>query len=590
MMANSMLEKSLVGIKLSTYGVASAGALKNPTLVPQVQNYKRQIASQMYPLGKEDIGRKIPDAEYLVSRKIDGEFTALVFDNGEILAVNPGGTVRIGMPWQEEAARLLTAAGIKQAMIAGELYVANNENRRPRVHDVVSVARQPENAEDLQRLRFAVFDWIQLNGEIVERPYSRTFAEIEKVFGSGKLIHPVDTVRLKGHRDIERQFEKWVEQAGDEGLVVRGDSAGTFKVKPRHNLDAVVIGFTESTDDRQGMLHDLLLGLARRDGSIHVLGRVGGGFSDDDRRVMLSDLNDMIVESEYAEVNSDHVAYQMVEPKWVIEISCLDLIAQNTRGGPVNRMVLNWNRGDKRYEVVRRLPLVSVISPQFVRIRDDKTLDPTDVRLSQVTDLVPVAMTDVEAGELKLPKSRLLQREVYTKQLRGELLVRKFLLWKTNKQSESEEFPGYVIQFTDFSPSRKTPLTRDVRVSNSETQSITLFRGFKEENVKQGWGLHSQSGAMIADPDAEIAQSAAEKSAQAAAGKPEKQESKKPAEKKATPRKGSAKKPTASKSAKKKSDDQVARTKTAVKKSTAKKPPAKKPPAKKTGKSSKKKT
>ncbi len=171
----------------------------------------------------------------------------------------------------------------------------------------------------------------------------------------------------------------------------------------------VVIGFTESTDDRQGMLHDLLLGLARKDGSIHVLGRVGGGFTDDDRRDMLSDLNDMVVESEYAEVNSDHVAYQMVKPKWIVEISCLDLIAQNTRGGPVNRMVLNWNRSENRYEVVRRLPLVSVISPQFVRIRDDKTCDPTDVRLSQVTDLVPVTMTDVDAGEMKLPKSEILQ-------------------------------------------------------------------------------------------------------------------------------------------------------------------------------------
>jgi ATP-dependent DNA ligase len=134
----------------------------------------------------------------------------------------------------------------------------------------------------------------------------------------------------------------------------------------------VVIGFTESTHDRQGMLHDLLLGVVRSDGSAQVLCRVGGGFTDENRREMLSDLQDMVVDSEYAEVNSDHVAYQMVKPKWVVEISCLDLISQNTRGGPVNRMVLNWNSKDERYEVVRRLPLVSVISPQFIRVRDDK--------------------------------------------------------------------------------------------------------------------------------------------------------------------------------------------------------------------------
>lgn len=587
-MTDPLLENSLVEIKLASYGVASAGALKNPTLLPQVQNYKRQIASRMFPLDRDDIARKIPDADYLVSRKIDGEFTALVYQDGDILAVNPGGTVRIGMPWQDEAVKLLQSAGVKQELIAGELYVSNNENRRPRVHDVVSIVRQPRNADDLQRLRFAVFDWIQQDGEPVERPYSQTFAEIEKTFGSGKLIHPVETVRLKGHREIERQFDNWVENAGDEGIVVRSDTAGTFKVKPRHNLDAVVIGFTESTDDRQGMLHDLLLGLTRHDGSVQVLGRVGGGFTDNDRRVMLSDLNDMVVDSEYAEVNSDHVAYQMVEPKWVVEISCLDLIAQNTRGGPVNRMVLNWNRRENIYEVVRRLPLVSVISPQFVRVREDKSFDPSDVRLSQVTDLVPVAMTDVDAGELKLPKSELLQREVYTKQLRGELLVRKFLMWKTNKQPASDEFPGYVVQYTDFSPSRKTPLTREVRVTNAKTQGIVLFRGFKEANVKQGWELHTKSGSMVTDPEAEIAQSAAQS--------PPCVETPRVANKKPATKKTAAKKTAAKKSAKKTpAKKQAAKSQSPAKKPAKNKPAKKKEtgkttPAKKSGKQSRKKT
>ena len=58
---------------------------------------------------------------------------------------------------------------------------------------------------------------------------------------------------LKDPSEIEQQFEEWVDQQGAEGLVVRSDEAGMFKVKPRHTLDAVVVGFTESTDERQGM-------------------------------------------------------------------------------------------------------------------------------------------------------------------------------------------------------------------------------------------------------------------------------------------------------------------------------------------------
>ena len=218
------------------------------------------------------------------------------------------------MPWQNEAKKLLDDSNITSAIIAGELYVTNTEERRPRVHDVVSVARQPKSAEDLERLQFAVFDFISIDGENIETGYAETWKKIESTFANGKAIHPVETVLVKGHADVKRQFEQWVEGEGAEGVVVRSDSAGSFKVKPRHNIDALVIGFTESTDDRQGMLHDLLLGVVRTDGSIHALCRVGGGFSDEQRREMLSDLQDMVVESEYAEVNGDHVAYQMVNP------------------------------------------------------------------------------------------------------------------------------------------------------------------------------------------------------------------------------------------------------------------------------------
>ncbi|MEM7456745.1 MAG: hypothetical protein AAF456_20545 [Planctomycetota bacterium] len=504
----SLLVKSLTEIKLGNYGTAASSALSDPKLLPQVQNYKRQVASRMMPLDRNDISRKIPEASYLVSRKIDGEFTVLIYDDGELVSLNPGGKVRFGLPFQEEAKQILDGSNIQQAMIAGELYVTNDQDRRPRVHDVASLVRQPDDVEDLQRVRFAVFDWIQLDSEPVERHYDDIWKKIETTFSGGKLIHPVETVSIKGHREITALFNQWVDEEGAEGIVVRSETAGNFKIKPRYTIDALVIGFTESTEDRQGMLHDLLLGIGRDDGTIHLLGRVGGGFSEEQRRTMLSDLNDMVVESEYAEVNSDHVAYQMVEPNWVVEISCLDLIAQNTRGGPVNRMVLSWNKSASQYEVVRRMPLVSVISPQFLRLREDKDFKTSDIRIGQITDIVPVPMSNVVAAEMTLPKSEVLEREVYTKVLRGETMVRKFLMWKTNKQNESEDFPAFVIHYTDFSPSRKTPLNREVRVSNSQTQVIALWHGFKESYIKKGWELHSRSGSFVIDVESEIAAAA----------------------------------------------------------------------------------
>ena len=153
-------------------------------------------------------------------------------------------------------------------------------------------------------------------------------------------------------------------------------------------------------------------------------------------------------------------------------------------------MVLEFNADEKRYEVVRRMPLVSVISPQFVRIRDDKTFDATDARLSQVSDLVDVPTSEMTAAELATAKSEVEKRAVYLKPYRGQTSIRKFLMWKTNKEDKNSDFPAYVIHYTDFSPSRKKPLDREVRVSNSREQIDLLWDQLIQANIKKGWKLH----------------------------------------------------------------------------------------------------
>ena len=272
-----------------------------------------------------------------LAERSTAKFTVCVYRDGQLYSVNPGGTVRVGMPWQEEALKTLEAANVKSALIAGELHKAIDEDRRCRIHDVVSAARQPKSEEELQQLEFAVFDLIELDGETVDQPYEKTWSKIEELFSGGEKVKPVETVKVKGRKAVQGKFDEWVDAEKAEGIVVRSDVAGNFKIKPLHTLDALVLGFTESTDDREGMMHDLLLGIVREDGAIHVMCRVGGGFSDDDRREMLSDLKDLVVESEYAEVNSDHVAYQMVRPEWVIEI-CLLYTSPSPRDLSTSRM------------------------------------------------------------------------------------------------------------------------------------------------------------------------------------------------------------------------------------------------------------
>jgi hypothetical protein len=531
-MSTAVLDRSRVEIKLADYGVAPATALADSLLLMKVQDYRRGAAARLYPLEGADITERIPSAEFHVSRKIDGEFTVLVFRQGEVFTLNPGGTVRVGLPFLDEAASLLSKAGVKEAMIAGELYQARDD-RRPRVQDVVSTVGRPTAVGDLDQLRFAAFDLISLNSSPPPSAFRDTWQQLGKLLGSGKKVHPVEGEWVGKPAAVRDLFAQWVEKEGAEGLVARSDAAGSFKIKPRHNLDVAVIGFSESAGDRAGLLHDMLVAVLRREGTFHVLGRVGGGFSDDQRKEMLSDLKDMAVDSEYAEVSSDHVAYQMVRPDWVVEISCLDLVSQNTRGGPVSRMVLDWhaNNGHSLYRTLRRMPLASVISPQFIRRREDKQVQPVDVRIAQLADLVELPQAEKDSRQLVLPKSEILRREVYVKELKGEQMVRKLVLWKSNKEQLTEDFPAYVVHLTDFSPNRKDPLSRDMRISSSFQQIQQLFDQLKTENITKGWNLFAQSQASPSETAAPAVVIAATTETEPAAAEPEASSKKKPTRK-----------------------------------------------------------
>jgi ATP-dependent DNA ligase len=480
-----LLQRNRLEIKLGEYAVGQASALTDPLILTTAQDYRRHTASRLIPLEARDIRKRLPSGDYHVSLKIDGEFDILVYADGEILTVNPGGTVRVGLPFLKEAAELLAKAGITKAVVAGELHFNRPDGKRPRVHDVSRVARQPASTAEIEGLRFSAFDIIEIDGAGPSESFASTWKRLTDIFRTGTRVNVVEAHWIKDASDIEKQFRKWVD-SGAEGIVVRSDSVGSFKIKPRHTIDAVIIGFTEGTDDRHGMIHDVLVALMRADGSLHVLGHVGGGFSEDERRGFLSDLKDMIVKSDYVEVN-DQVAYHMVRPDWVIEISVLDLISQSTRGAPMNKMVLHWDAAEKCFQIIRRMPLVAMISPQFVRRREDKSVNAMNLRIQQVTDLVEVAMADRDARQLSSGQSQILRREVYTKQLKGQTMVRKLVMWQTNKDREAEDFPAFVIHFTDFSPNRKTPLEREVRVSNSREQIDDLWNELLAENISKGW-------------------------------------------------------------------------------------------------------
>jgi len=485
---SALLDLDALTAKAGSYLTGQATAVSDSTILQEVRQRRRQLGQLMIALDRDAAARKIPSGDYLVSRKIDGEFTCLVYREGEpVFTINPGGTVRTGAPFHEEARAALEKAGVKQALIGGELYVQRPDGKRPRVHDVTRIARAPDDEAAVATLAFAIFNLYDVDGTDLSMRYGDAVERMGELFGEGKLVHPVETIATEGSRGVLQIFEKWVDGEGAEGVVVRSDSAGTFKVKPRHTLDLAVIGFTESIDDRVGLLHDMLLAIVRPDGTFQIVSKVGGGFTEDDRARYLKELEEHVVESDFVEVNSDRVAYRMLRPGIVIEISCLDLISRTSRGSTIDKMVLEWNEADEKWAGVRRLPLCSVISPQFIRMRDDKGANPDDVRITQLSDIVDIPELNASAEDLQLPASEIIHRIAATKELRGATMVRKIVAWKTNKEEASRDYPAYVIHLTDYSPNRKTPLEHDVRVSDHREQIEEYWVAWQEKYFVKGW-------------------------------------------------------------------------------------------------------
>jgi ATP-dependent DNA ligase len=483
-----LIDESSLAAKIGTYRTGNAQALVEQTLLPIARMRRRQIRQLMAPLDHEQAKRRIMPGKYVISRKIDGEFTVLVYRDGEVLTINPGGTVRMGAPFHTEAAKRLHRAGIKNAIIGGELYVRRSDERRPRVHDVTRVARAPGSDADVASLRFAAFGAYDLDGEDLSPRPREALEKLRAIFADGERVHAVDAVE-GDEKAVLTHFKQWVDEEGEEGIVAQSDQHGWFKIKPRHSIDLAVIGFSEGIEDRVGMLHSLLLAVVRDDGCFHIVGRVGGGYSDDERVALLERLKGGVADTSYIEVNSDRVAYKMLKPGYVAEISCLDVIAETSEGDTIDRMLLEWDDAAGRWIGIRRLALASIISPQFIRLRDDKRPVAEDVGLAQLAGITEIPQAQAGANGVRLPAAQTLRRAVATKELKGKTMVRKLLLWKTNKHQVSPDHPAYVLLLTDFSPNRKTPLEREIRVSNSLEQIESFWTAWQTEYFVKGWAV-----------------------------------------------------------------------------------------------------
>lgn len=321
--------------------------------------------------------------------------------------------------------------------------------------------------------------------------YVNRLEVLRRLTEGGKRLRAVVTETLGDIAAVTAQYADHVSGGKAEGLVVRAPNTNVFKVKPVIHIDAVVIGFTNKVEDA-GQARSLLLALMREDGAFQIIGSVGNMGDEESRRMVLRRVEPLKTESSYRHASRDGALYRMVRPEVVVQFRVNDVQSSDPHGAPVKRMVLRSS--DAGWSATARMPGVAIYHPIFEGFRDDKRVDPVDLRMQQVLDACYVSDVEAPAQAVELPKSSLLARRVFTKVAKDVMSVRKILAWRTNKEQVDPRFPAYVVHYTDYSPTRKMPLQRTVRCAPTldaaiaQVDAVLAYRNvLKDGKLSRGW-------------------------------------------------------------------------------------------------------
>jgi hypothetical protein len=457
-------------------GLANA-VLQDLDLIDHLSSYKKRIAGNYRALLPEDIGT-LPGNDILVSTKIDGEMWFLISHKGNVFFSNPRGRVIAG-----KLALLESAAGLPDnTIIAGELHVKVDEGRC-RVGDLASLIAKGKQA-DLDRLCFGAFDVVKSQDADTQSAYPERLAALKKLIKSSKNLFVVDS-KESDRKELSERFESEVLSGKSEGLIARLNTGLVYKLKPAITIDAAIIAYTPNGDKARSVL----LGLMTPDGLMQVFGGCGNLGSDENRRDLLKKLESLKASSSIRWASETGSLYSFVKPQIIAEIKLTDLQAEHSDGTVSKAMRLQFQDDEWKNTGMASCP--RPIHPVLINLRDDKVANVTDIRISQVSDYAAAEKLAVVGTQIS--PSSIIRREIWSKETKGVVGVRKLLVWKTNKQDLGVGFPAYVVHWTDYSPGRASPLDRDVKLASDEKTALALADSMVEDNIKKGWEKYSSA-------------------------------------------------------------------------------------------------
>jgi bifunctional non-homologous end joining protein LigD len=249
-----------------------------------------------------------------------------------------------------EVVHALAGLDVESVVLDGEI-IAPDEQGRPSFALLQQRLHRAEGrlSEDLPGVAYAVFDCLYLDGHDLR---ARPLAERRRSLS--QLALPPGIVLSEAVEEDGLGLYEAVRRRGLEGIVAK-DASSPYrpgvrsqdwqKVKVRETTEAVVAGFTRGRGHRTGTFGALVLGqYDPRTGVLVHIGQTGGGFADDDLRLLRARLLPLVTPACPFAVRPPGLAYvTWVRPEVVVEVA---------HGG--------------------RTPAGALRFPVFLRVRDDK--------------------------------------------------------------------------------------------------------------------------------------------------------------------------------------------------------------------------
>jgi ATP-dependent DNA ligase len=338
-------------------------------LIKAIKQWKKDQA--IISLTIEEMEKEAKGQDLIIEQKVDGQSAILDYKEGTTTRFGSlGGMIMWDLPLCEDLNKTLKAKGIHQMKAVGEMAGYDGKKIIP-FNESESLIKNRK--ADKTKVHWFPYQILELNGEkIVDdfKSYKKFWPEFVRIFRHSKYAHPV-TYYQGGIPQLKTAWKKLVLKEKNEGIVVRMSNNKVYKCKPIFTYDLVVlaVGSKKGKNWPKHMIGMCLMAFMDNNHVFRTAGHVASGFNDKESKELFS----------WAQKNkvSEDNTYVWVKPQKIMEI-------QWERTTIKEMPAYKYSKG--KYEPVEKLMSGTIVKPRFIRWRTDKSINPNDLRLTQVPD------------------------------------------------------------------------------------------------------------------------------------------------------------------------------------------------------------